>query len=80
MWIYQVPKIRKEKEKEKLIIIDGKKFEDDEINGDKKERKTGTNRKKMRRNGKLFGMVRKMCGKFPSSKVPKFQSSKVTKF
>ena len=75
MWIYQVPKFRKEKEEEeKLIPIDCRKFEDVGINGDEKQ-KTGTNRKKMRRNMKFFGMVPKICGKFPSSQVPKFSSS-----
>ena len=48
-----------------------------------KKKTTGTTRKKMRRNGKLFGMVPKMCGKFPSSKISKilkFLSSQVPKF
>ena len=40
VWIYQVPKIRKEKKKkEKLIPIDCKKFEGVGIYRDKKEKK-----------------------------------------
>ena len=62
---------------EKWIPIDCKIFEVVRINGDEKE-KTGTNMK-MRRNGKFFGMVQKMCGTNPSSKIPKFQNSQVAK-
>ena len=54
-WIYQDPKIRKEEEERKLKTIDCKKFEDVGIN----RGKTGRNRKKIKRNGKLRDMVQK---------------------